>query len=81
MKREYIKPQITDILDLDTELLLSSVVDSSRVTGEGGKVDIDYGGIDTGGNKDPEAKKSTFYSVWDDNNPNLINDIWKDEEE
>jgi hypothetical protein len=81
MKREYIKPQITDILDLDTELLLSSVVDSSRVTGEGGNVDIDYGGIDTGGNKDPEAKKSTFYSVWDDNNPNLINDIWKDEEE
>lgn len=81
MKREYIKPQITDILDLDTELLLGSEVDSSRATGEGGNVDIDYGGIDTGGNKDPEAKKSTFYSVWDDNNPNLINDIWKDEEE
>lgn len=81
MKREYIKPQITDMLDLETELLLGSVVDPSRVTGEGGDVDLDYGGIDTGGNKDPEAKKGTFYSVWEDNNPNLIYDVWKDEEE
>lgn len=76
MKREYIKPQITGIMDVNTELLLGSGVDSSLVTGEGGDVNIDYGGIDTGGNKDPDAKKGTFHSVWEDNNPNLIYDIW-----
>ena len=82
MKREYIKPQITDIMDMDTELLLGSEVDPNRVTGEGDNVDvdIDYGGIDTGGKKDPEAKKGTFFSVWEDDNPNLIYDVWNDEE-
>ena len=81
MKKEYIEPQTTDIMDVDTELLLGSGVDSSLVTGEGGDVNIDYGGIDTGGNKDPDAKKGTFHSVWEDNNPNLIYDIWNDEQE
>ena len=81
MKKEYIEPQITYIKDVDTELLLGSGVDSSLVTGEGGDVNIDYGGIDTGGNKDPDAKKGTFHSVWEDNNPNLIYDIWNDEQE
>ena len=79
MKREYIKPQITDIMDMDTELLLGSEVDPNRVTGDGGNVDIDYGGIDTGGKKDPEAKKGTFFSVWEDDNPNLIYDVWKED--
>lgn len=81
MKKEYIEPQITYIKDVDTELLLGSGVDSSLVTGEGGDVNIDYGGIDTGGNKEPDAKKGTFHSVWEDNNPNLIYDIWNDEQE
>ena len=81
MKKEYIEPQTTDIMDVDTELLLGSGVDSSLVTGEGGDVNIDYGGIDTGGKKDPDAKKGTFHSVWEDNNPNLIYDIWNDEQE
>jgi hypothetical protein len=49
------------------------------VTGDGENVDIDYGGIDTGGKKDPEAKKGIFFSVWEDDNPNLIYDVWKED--
>ena len=58
----YIKPNVK-ILPFDGEELLEG-----SVTGDpnGG---IGYGGVDTGGNKDPEAKQyipDDFRSVWDD---------------
>lgn len=80
MKKEYKAPQLTEILDMNTELLLGSGVDSSLVTGtdEEGEVDLDYGGIDTGGNKDPEAKQGIAFSVWEESSPNLLYDVWSD---
>ncbi len=81
MKKEYKTPQLTEILDVDTELLLGSVVDPNLVTGEGGEVDIDYGGVDEGGNKDPEAKQGIAFNVWEDNNPNMIYNVWSDYED
>lgn len=78
MKREYFEPQIKIFMDMEAELLAGSL--GGSVTG-GGDVEIDYGGVDTGGNKDPEAKPCTIYDAWEEKKPNLIYDVWKDEQE
>lgn len=62
MKKEYLKPGIKVLGAIAEDLL------SGSVTGDpnGG---IGYGGVDTGGNKDPEAKQyipDEFQSVWSD---------------
>ena len=79
MKREYLEPQIKLILDMEAELLAGSL--GGSVTGSGGDVEIDYGGVDTGGNKDPEAKPCVIYDPWEERKPILIYDIWTDDED
>ena len=78
MKKEYIEPQVTDIKDVDTELLAGSLTGSVTGSSEDGNVGLDYGGVDTGGNKDPEAKPCIIFDPWEEWKPNLIYDIWND---
>lgn len=59
MKKEYIIP-IIKVETIGTEELL---VDSG-VTGDG-VTNVDYGGIDVEGTKDPSAKEY-FFNVWDE---------------
>lgn len=79
MKREYIEPQIRIVLDVEAKLLAGSL--GGSVTGSGGDVEIDYGGVDDGGLVDPEAKPCVIYDVWEERKPNLIYDIWNDDKD
>lgn len=61
MKREYLEPRIILIFDTETELLAGG----SGVTGGiDDDVQINYGGVDEDGSKDPEAKQ--HFSLWED---------------
>ena len=55
MKKTYIAPVITREVALKAHAMLCG----SGVTGDG----IGYGGVDTGGTKDPSAREGDF---WDD---------------
>ena len=46
-------------------LFMESLMQNSGVKG-GGDVNIDYGGVDENGEKDPSAKLYEGTSVWDD---------------
>ena len=62
MKNTYLKPIVKVLRAISDDLLTGSVTGDPN----GG---IGYGGVDTGGNKDPEAKQyipDDFRSVWDD---------------
>jgi len=55
MKRTYLKPAIKmAVMEWEGEICVSEYVRSDY--------GIDYGGIDTGGQKDPSANKT--YTVW-----------------
>lgn len=55
MKKTYIAPN-TVVVDIDTEMILAA-------SGVYSHTDIGYGGVDTEGNKDAEAKP--IRSCWD----------------
>ena len=77
-KKDYIEPRINNIL-IDNEPLLS-ISDGGNIAGQvDGNDQIGFGDVDEEGNKDPEAKKGTFFSVWEDSNPNLIYNVWKED--
>lgn len=59
MKKRYMAPES---LLVETELL-TMVCTSGGVKGEGTGSDIDYGGVDDEGKKDPAARR---YDVWKD---------------
>lgn len=65
MKKTYLTPRIKVLGEISEELMAGSV------TGDAGD-GIGYGGVDTGGDKDPEAKESLpdgytdYFSVWDE---------------
>lgn len=64
MKMKYFKPSIKMIMVPTDDLLTGSL--NGYVDGNSG---IGYGGVDTGGNKDPEAKEYfqvEFQSGWID---------------
>jgi hypothetical protein len=46
-------------------LFMESLMQASGVKG-GGDINIDYGGVDDEGKKDPTAKDFSSHSVWDD---------------
>ena len=78
MKKEYIEPQINN-LEIQDEALMA-ISGDGRITGQvDGNDQISFGDVDEEGNKDPEAKKGIFFSVWEDDNPNLIYDVWKED--
>ena len=56
MKKTYIAPN-TDVVEIESEMILSASGVSSSDTG------IGYGGVDTEGSKDAEAKP--IGSCWD----------------
>lgn len=63
MKKTYCEPSIKMLMGLTDNLLTGSL--TGDVDGNGG---IGYGGVDTGGKKDPEAKEylpDEFHSVWE----------------
>ena len=62
-KRVYIMPQVK-VLNGDTAEPLAG-----SVTGDGG---IGYGGVDTGGEKDPSAN----IGVWDEANEKHTPSVW-----
>ncbi|MBQ9285291.1 MAG: hypothetical protein IJ209_03270 [Bacteroidaceae bacterium] len=59
MKKLYIKPQ-TDVC----EMLPAQIMATSGVTGSGGGVDLGYGGVDEGGEQDPDVKGNSFEFEW-----------------
>lgn len=76
--KKYIEPQINNLV-MENEALLA-ISGDGRITGHvDGNDQIGFGDVDEEGNKDPEAKKGIFFSVWEDDNPNLIYDVWKEE--
>lgn len=78
MKKKYIEPQINTLV-MENEALMA-ISGDGHITGQvDGDDQIVYGDVDEEGDKDPEAKMGTFYSVWEDSNPNLIYDIWKED--
>ena len=56
MKKQYIKPSMSEVT-LDSMQLLSGSIKSSND-------DIGYGGVDDGGTKDPSSRRFGF--DWDD---------------
>lgn len=67
MKKTYIIPQALKYSIGNTSCLLAG---SEGVLGSG-EYDIDYGGVDTGGEKEPSAK----FSLWDDDEEL---DLWEE---
>lgn len=63
MKKIYIKP-VNDIIDAESEFLICG---SDDIVSDKG---INYGGVDEGGVKDPDARESLFgrdgSDVWDE---------------
>jgi len=61
-KRDYILPAIKYVCEV-SPLLLESV--SEGVIGGGTGSDIDYGGVDVGGDGTPQAKTFEMRNVWE----------------
>ena len=60
MKKTYIQPQ-TFAAQMETEIFICT---SKGVTSTIGDDDIDYGGVDENGGKDPSSRRRR--SVWDE---------------
>lgn len=60
MKRKYVQP-ILKVKTLDAATLMAGSNIKGQVDND---FDMEYGGADVPGSKDPQAKKGTF--VWDD---------------
>lgn len=61
MKKIYLIPSING-LQMGTENMLAA----SGVTSSNNDVNIGYGGIDTDGDLEADAKSLSIYDVWDD---------------
>lgn len=77
MKKEYIKPLIKNFV-IDDEPLLALSGDNAITGNVDDDPQIGYGGVDGTGEKDPEAKQGIAFNVWEEDNPNLIYDVWSD---
>ena len=80
MKKEYIEPLLRNLV-IDDEPLLALSGNSAISGNVDDDPQIGYGGVDTGGTKDPEAKPCVIYDPWEERKPILIYDVWNDDED